>query len=54
MLINFPVMNKQQVSMLSFLLLLSLALESLVERSQTLIKKISKILSCLGEQNEWH
>lgn len=47
MLINFPVMNKQQVSMLSFLLLLSLALESLVDRWQTLIKKISKQLNCL-------
>lgn len=43
MLINFPVMNKQQVSTLSFLLLLSV-LESLV-------KKISKILNCLFGRN---
>ena len=54
MLINFPVVNKQQVSVLSFFLLLSLALESLVDRSQTLIKKISKILNCLFGRTKSH
>lgn len=39
--------DKQQVSTLSFLLLLSFVLESLVDKLQTLIKKVSKIINCL-------